>query len=1106
MKKTLLLIVFILLSSLYAIAQSLVLRGYVKDVKGDPIIGATVIVNGTTNGTATDIEGRFYLLVEPGASIIVSCIGYETQIKAVNNQRQLYIVLNENDVLLDDVVVIGYGGMQSRANVTSAISKVDVKILEDRLVSNVGAVLAGAVSGVMVQQISGRPGITPSITIRGGTDYNASGTPLVVVDGLVRYNGMQDINPETIKSIEVLKDASAAAIYGARAANGVILITTKRGEKGSTKINLSAKVGVNYLRHLDDFCNAGDYLYYVRTAFNDRNERFGGQSLLENPGTGYSVGNLYYETDAKGNKTVLDPRQDRRALYSGQYLTSENQHLLSQGWKSMIDPVTGKEIIYTDSRFSDYAFNTPTTTQEYNLSVSGGNDRGSYYANIGYYTEQGLPITTYYNRLDFNFNANYQIKSWLSSSSQVSLSDANWRDTDTWYSDNHFFGRLIAQPPTQRFQNDNGEWAQKNLGDALTIINADNYIRRNKRNKFVFSQTFDFTFNSYLSAKLTANWMFDESPIESFNRDLYIGAGNGSASYNTTRASSASFDRVLTQNYIATATYKRGFKKHNVEAMFGSEYYRTYNTGFSAAGRGALIDNFPDLEYTSSDANTRTIDSWHTEERILSFLGRVNYNYNQKYLLQFSIREDGYSKLANNRWGFFPGASAGWLMHHEEFFKPLKEVISFAKIRGGYGLSGNIPSSVGAYTTQGAYGILGQYNNESSIYMTTLSSPNLKWERTATYEIAADLGFFDNRLNVSLGYFYKLTSDKITTIEVPTSSGVSSVLSNNGSFASQGGEFTVDYKIIDDSDIKWKVSANATYVKNKVISLPENGNLNNRQGGDLIYDPITGQLAWAGGLQEGQEPYQIVTWVYEGVWQSEEQIAQEAGNLYVTPVTSYSATSRPLVGPNLIGSAGIPSNAVAIAPGDARFKDVDGNGIIDYADRVVIGSAVPKFMGGITTSFNYKNLGVHVACDYALGHWVYDSFHTWIMGMMQGEFNILADRARDSWTPDNPNALYPKLYGADQSGAGNYSRESTLSWTRGDYLALRSVSLSYATPKSWTEKLRISDLTISISGQNLAYFTKNQSFSPEAREALRSGNSVNYTLPRTFILSLSASF
>ncbi|MGL5273800.1 MAG: SusC/RagA family protein, partial [Phocaeicola sp.] len=393
-----------------------------------------------------------------------------------------------------------------------------------------------------------------------------------------------------------------------------------------------------------------------------------------------------------------------------------------------------------------------------------------------------------------------------------------------------------------------------------------------------------------------------------------------------------------------------------------------------------------------------------------------------------------------------------------------------------------------------------------SFYMNTLAAPDLRWEKTATYEIATDWGFFENRLNASLGYFYRLTSDKITTIAVPSSSGVSSVLSNNGSINNQGLEFSVDYNIIQSKDIQWKVGANVTYVKSKVVKLPTNSNENNRQGGTQVYDPKSGGLIWVGGLQEGQEPYQIATWIFDGIWQSDEEIAQQAGNLYIASQNNYSSTSRPLIGPNLKpGVDGIPSNAVPIAPGDARYKDLNGDNIIDFRDREVIGSAIPKWTGGITSSFNYKGISLYVALDYALGYYNYNTTDVWFLGAMQGEWNV-PTKVYDTWTPENPGATYPKFYGADQTGAGNYARESTLWWEKGDYLAFRVLTLSYEIPKRWLEKCSIENLRVSATGQNLGYLTKNKFYSPESRNSNVVSGGAGYPLPKTFILSLSASF
>lgn len=1108
MKRSVLLF-FCLCISIGLMAQKKLITGSVVDEKNEPIVGAYIQNLALKAGTITDVDGKFSFNAEVGSEIQVSFIGYTTQRFKVSEKSVYAIVLTENTTALNEVVITGYGGKQNQATVTSSISKIDNKALANRVIANPASALVGAASGVVVQQTSGMPGAMPSITIRGGTNFDGSGSPLVVVDGLIR--DMNDINPEDIASIDILKDAAATSIYGARASNGVVLISTKKGKQGSTSITVDAKVGVNTLSLVksQEFLDARGYLQWMRPAVKYAIDRFGVANRLSAVGCPYSNANLYY--DAKGN--VVDPRLNNQALYSSQKITNANRSLLKKnGWEWMVDPINPNDTLaFTNTNFKNQALNNPSISQDYNISMQGGSDKGNYYAGLGYYTENGLPVTTYYKRLTFTFNGDYKIKSWLTSTSNVNFSEAKWRGIPNT-SEASYFGRMLGQPPTQREKNEAGQWVERNAGDGNPLINESNYIIRNIRDKFTYGQSFQFDIFKGFYVKVGGTWFFDESPIETFNKDLYVGpsapnaSGIATGTFNLARASAASYDRTLTQNYLATANYSKVFaQRHSLDLLVGTEYYDIYNKGFKASGTGAPTDAFMDLALTSSAANMRSIDSWHTRERIFSVLGRANYNFDQKYLASFTFREDGYSKLLNNRWGFFPGATAGWLIHKENFFAPLKSIISFAKIRASYGQNGNVAvSSITPYSLQGEYGNTTNYNNVVSYYLTMLAAPNLMWEKTITYEGATDLGFFDNSLKVTFDYFYRLTQNKITNIALPQSSGVSSALSNNGSLSNKGMEIEINYTLTKSKDLVWKIGANGTYSKNKVVTLPNNGLANNRQGGTQVFDPKSGKRIWVAGLQEGQEPNQIATWVYQGVWKNQDEINANAANLYIAPSSGYSATTRPMIGPNrTAGANGVPANASRIQPGDARYMDIDRNDTIDYRDRKVIGSTIPKFTGGINTSLDYKGFSLYVSCDFALGFYNYNTTDAWLLGMMQGEWNI-NNKANETWTPENPNAKYPRLSLSDQSGAGNFARQSTLFWTRGDYLAFRVVTLGYNLPKKWCEKLQLQNLKVSVTGQNLGYLTKNQMFSPESRNASELSGGAGYPLPRTFIFAIKA--
>ena len=637
-----LLLLFTLLSS-YTFAQRSITGTITEAETGAPLPGTTVIVFGTTTGTISDLDGVYTIKVPEGENQLqFSMIGFELRTVEIGNSNQIDVVMKTATEALDEVVVTGYGGKQSRAKLTNSIASVKEETLTSGVHANPAQALTGAVSGLKVTTVSGNPGATPSIYLRGGTNFDGTGSPLVLIDGQV--GAFNDINPNDIESVEVLKDAGATALYGARANNGVILITTKKG--GKPEIKVSAKLGLNYLTHQYDFLGAEDYLYWVRKGYQNAAQMYqnsagdwvgyGSMSSLGGAAP-YGIGNRYFDDSGNpldGNKTSL-------AVYSPMVYTPELSFLLQQGWKTMTDPVTGQEIIYSEFNKEDDAFNNPALTQDYNISFSGSNDRGKYYAGIGYYDAEGQPVKTWYKRLNFTFNGEYKIRTWLTSNSNFQFTDAKWYNISNT-SESNYFGRIQSTPPTQRKYNPDGELILgNNSGDGNPLVVIDKLKRDNNTNKFIMGQGFKIDFLSNLSLKVNAHWLLDQGYYESFNKDYLSRPGI----YSTARSSSASYDKELSQTYNAVLNYDLTKGKHTASALVGYEYYDKQWKGLSASGSGAPTDDFSDLGLTSTEAGRRSIDTYHQEERIRSYFGRVNYDYNEKYLISGTFRYDGYSRL-----------------------------------------------------------------------------------------------------------------------------------------------------------------------------------------------------------------------------------------------------------------------------------------------------------------------------------------------------------------------------------------------------------------------------------------------------------------------------
>lgn len=1073
------------------------IKGRVLDAKtNEPMPAVTVGEKGTSKGTITDVDGRYTLNVSSDkAVLVVSFVGYASQQVAVNGRHEVNFMLQPSDIKIEEVVVTGYGSTQSKAKLTSSIAKVDSKVLETGVRSNPAQALAGSVAGLKVVQASGKPGSTATVTLRGGTNWDGSGSPLVIVDGQVR-GGFSDINPEDIESMDVLKDAGATALYGARANNGVILITTKRGKAGKSEITAKVRLGVNYLNEPYKFLNAGDYLYWMRMGY--KNATDGGFQNLNSlkQAVAYGTGNLYF--DPSNPNVILDGNKDNRAVWSPMILNDQNKFLLDKGYKQMTDPVYGDQIIYKEFNYKDVAFNNPAKTQDYNISVMGGNEKGSYYAGLGFYNEEGLPIETFYKRVNFTFNGDYKVRDWLTSYTGFSFADARWKDTPIT-GEGNYFARMLSAPPTMRGYNEQGEpLVGQNLSDGNPQANIDKFLRKNNSDKFTLSQSFKVNFMRDLSLKVGAIWMYDEGFYESFNRD-YLQSSNN---WNRTRSSSAQFERTMRQTYNAVLSYKKTlFENHNIDAMLGGEFYDTYNYGLYGAGKGAPTDDFRDLSLTLGDKDARSIDTWHDRQRILSAFSRINYDFKSKYLLSFTFREDGYSTLfENNRWGFFPGVSAGWVLNKEQFMQSTSSWLNLLKVRASYGVNGNV-SGIGSYQLQGSYGAA-KYDGTTGFLLGGLPNPELRWERSNTSEVGVDISLLNNRIFASIAYYDRTTRDKIATIPVPSSSGVTGILSNNGELRNKGLEIETKFVAVEKAGFKWDVNVNFAWNKNKVVKLPDNGLERNRQSAFQIYNS-KGEKVWVGGYQEGQEPGGMWLFVAEGIYKSAEEIAAEAGNRIDITSGNNGSNGRPLYGPEAWAklTAAEKSKGLQIQPGDVKWKDVNGDGIIDNYDRVYVGRTTPRFTGGITSSMTWKGLSLFARMDYALGFYQYDNVLPWFMGCMQGSFNPVTE-TKGTWTPTNVNAQYPIYTWADQLGKRNYARDSKMFAYKADYLCFREVSLSYTFPKDWAAKAKMQNLQVTLTGQNLGYLTKAKTYSPEIGGSVGGG----YALPRTFVFGVNLTF
>ncbi|MBR1406120.1 MAG: SusC/RagA family TonB-linked outer membrane protein [Bacteroidales bacterium] len=1149
----------LLLGGLPAFAQNRC-TGTVTDAQGEPVIAASVLIKGApiSTGVVTDVDGHF---VQPNAKVgdvlVLSCIGYATT-EVTWNGQPLTVVMADDQNLLEETVVTAYGGRTLRSKLTNSVSSVKNETIASGMHNQAAASLAGAVAGLSVRQVSGDPTDEPTIVLRGGTGIDGTGSPLVIVDGAQR--SMSDINPNDIESIEVMKDAGATAIYGARAANGVILVTTKRGTEGTSSINFHIKHSYNYLNSPYEILDSEDYLYWMRTAtwrgghiVQDAKGKWYGYGAANvstlNGVQGYGTGNRYFDN----NGNVYDGRVSNLGSW-GVYAVDENgvdaygndlSFLLhSSDWGMMRDPIAdlaktdpaynyagrGNLLFWKGTDTKDINIKSPAPSRDYSVDFQGGNNKGRYYASLGYNSTEGSAVDNDYTRLTFVLNGDYKIRDWLHSSSSFNYSRTNQTPILNGNYAYNYFARAWFLPPTMRVYNAYGEFnpsPRNSVTDShVGIINAARDYQY-LQNKFTMSQVFTIYFTPWLNLKLNGSWYYLDAFYESFTRDYLYGPGRTT----TTRISQNQYDNQLRQTYNAILNFNKTFGTyHNTSAMLGFEFVDDWSFGFSASGRNAPTDEFQDLNLTriaDDDGNPvaeRTIDSYHNGNRVMSGFGKIDYDYDSKYLLSAVFRYDGYSRLAKeNRWGFFPGISAGWVFSKEPFMAATRDVISFAKLRASYGANGVLASSIGNYTVQGAYGTTTKYNGGNANVLSTLPNASLLWEKSWTSEGGLDISFFQNRLNLNITGYNRIVSDKIASITTPSHSGISSFTSNNGTIRNRGLELEMSAKLVDTRDFKSNFRLTAAYNVNKVIKLPDNGLERNRQSATQVYvpgsfNPETGEseMMWVGGYQEGQTPGDLYGFLAEGVFTQADLDSGKYDYWKDQSTTSTFGVSAPpvLYGPKAwaeLTANGMPVNssgnltALPIQPGDVKWKDVNGDGIIDDYDKVKLGNTVPKWTGGFVLDFSWKGLTLSGRFDYALDYKITDLASPQIMGAAQGTFNTIANVA-DMYDPATGTGknMYGMYVWADQLGKRNICRAwSSIFTYEGSYLCAREVTLSYAIPQSVLKHVKIDRANVFVTGQNLGYLTKAGMLGSPEYGANYWGV---YTLPRVFMFGANITF
>ena len=1032
--------------------------GFIRDLKENALEGATVVLKGTSMGSSTDNEGKYSVnLPNDKGTLVFTYIGFKSQEIKVAGRTVINLVLQAGEESsLQGVVIIGFGS-QSKATLTTSISKLDNKVLENIPYSNVASALEGTIPGLRVQSISGQPGTAPRIILRGGTSINNpnGANPLYIIDGVTRAD-MNNINSSEIKSIQVLKDAASTAIYGARGSNGVIIIETKSGQLGKTQVNYRYDITLSKIGKKLDLLNAKDYVYYSRI----------GMAATANLNPAY-LPNLTGSTYPGGTGNDLT----NNTYLSLQYLTPDNAYKLNEGWQSEPDPLDpSKTLIFASTDFQNLLYRT-AVSQNHSVSVSGGSEKATFNLGIGYQDDQGIAIQTDYKRFSLNLNTSLKVTNKIKVFGRVMYSNTI---NNQLFSVGALFSAAIIQPPINKLYFEDGTFATgSNFNYSNPLYSVSTYLPKNNAN--------DLTIIVGGQWKILPGLSFD--PQISFyqntvySRNFQKAFFNGPTNFNTSRNASASFIGQASPQANAVFTYTKSLNDvHNIEVQAGLSYFKNDNTTLVANGSKAATDLIPTL---NASATPVAVSGSEDHQIILGYFSRATYNYKEKYLFSGSLRYDGASNLGNNnKWGLFPGISAGWVMDKENFWKIFPENLFHLKLRGSYGVTGNI-SGLGPYQAQGGYSTGSRYAGNAGVQILSLQNQNLKWEQSKTFDIGTDIGILNNRVGIILDYYRRVTSNLLTTLSMPPSTGYSSILTNFGSLENKGFEIGINAQILGNtSAFQWNISFNAANATTKILRLPPNGIQNNRVGGIYVWDSKTHGYEWKGGLQEGGR----------------------IGDLYgFKQVNIYATDAEAAAGPvDML----IPRTSKAKYGGDVNWLDADGNDTIDVRDKVYMGNPYPHLTGGFTNSFSYKNVSLNVRMDYTMGATIYFETGARLEGNFSGA-NALSSELLRSWKKQGDITDIPRYYWADQNAQWNVwnGRGSSRFFQKVDFLCLREISLSYNLPQSILKSLKIADLRFHVTGNNLYYFTNYQGLNPE-----ESASYVAYPNPRSIIFGASVTF
>ncbi len=1011
-------------------AQEKTISGTVSDEAGLQLPGVNILIKGTTTGTQTDFDGKYTIKAKSGDILTFTYLGLKTQEVKVGASNTVNVTMAEDASVLDEVVVIGYG-VQKRKEVTGAIASISGSDITGLVTPSFEGQLAGRATGVQITTSNGIIGEAPRIRIRGISSINSGTYPLVVVDGMPIYTGdtggvastnaLGDINPNDIESYEILKDGAATAIYGSRGANGVILITTKKGKKGAMKVNYNSVIGYASASNLFDLLETPDFLVIA-------NEKRA--NVLPTAQPAWAAGSSY-NTD----------------------------------WQAAV-------------------LNNAALQMDHSLSLNGGTDKTKYYMSVGYTEQDGVAKANDMERYSIKFNMEHNINKWLSIGGGLAVTRTEYNGLNTGRNSlsGNIYNATKQLPNTPVYDPSHPTGYNLSTAYVNTVGVADNL---EPIANFIPNIVYVLDHNKYVSKtnRTLANFFASADIVKGLNYRLQGSADNpitkGFQFLNPVHGDGFGANGILYNdntdllrwNIQNILNYNLSIQdSHNFALTAVTEYQKQRNEVFWGQGSD-LLDEFYNQNLVTGSYATQESGGGVSERGIISYLGRLSYNYKQKYFLQGSLRRDGISQLSpENRWYTFTGYSAGWNIANEGFMESIKDIVSEFKLRGSYSQTGN--SDIGNYPYLGLT-LPSQYGSLNGLAFSQFGNDQLRWESSKKTDFGVDLGLLSNKIRVTFDYFNNDIDGLILAVPTAPTLGIpnNTINKNIGVLNNKGLEFAVDYSIFNNENFKWDVNANISFVKNKINSLP-NG------GADIIGGTSTDtNIAPNLIIREGESINSLYGYQYWGVNPAN-------GN----PV--YYKADGSLVQGN------VPTGTYFVFDPNNPTDLSTASSLVAAEDKVLLGNTLPTYYGGFSSKLSYKNFDFGFMFRFSGGNKIFNSTRR---DLLTQDFSNNSTEILGRWqSPENPgDGVTPILYAGTNTFTNLTSAASTRFVEKGDFISLDNISLGYSFPKQITDLIHVDSFRFFVQAQNILMITDYRGLNPEMETA---GVDLNGT-PRSKVLS-----